>query len=74
MPAKKKEETDRMTIEQVAEFLEIHPRTVYYLIKRGLLTPHHAMIGKGRGGRRVYFDRAAVEALKGADVGPEKDK
>jgi predicted DNA-binding transcriptional regulator AlpA len=52
------------TVEQTARALGISRSAVYLLVKRGLLTRFTAPYGVGKGGRRVFFDREQVRALK----------
>lgn len=67
---KSKPQPEHLTIEQAAELLGVHQRTVYRLVQTGKLTPQRSTIGRGKGGRRVYFDRAQVEALKAGMIEP----
>ncbi len=56
--------TDKLyTRAQTAKVLGVNMRTVDRLAKVGKLTPRRSAIGRGRGGTRIYFDAAQVEAL-----------
>lgn len=55
---------------QAAQLLNVDVRTVDRFAKQGKLTPKHSAVGVGRGGTRVFFDRAEVEALKAQSIRP----
>ncbi len=56
-----------MSVDEAAELMGVSRGTIYNLVKRGLLPKHERMVGKGRGGERIFFLRSDLERLKGAE-------
>jgi len=54
----------RVTTAEAAKLLGVTPKTIARLAESGKLTKHKALVGSGRGGLRVWFDRAEVESLQ----------
>jgi len=52
-----------LTMREAYTRLGVTRQTVNNLVKRGKLTKHVRPIGHGKGGQRVYFDAAEVDAL-----------
>ena len=59
-----KEQSEELTKEEAAQLRGVSTTTLYALIARGLVHKHKKPTGVGRGGRRVYFLRSELEALK----------
>lgn len=64
---------DEISIADAMEILHVSKPTIYAHIAKGNLHPIKKMIGIGVGGRRVWFDRAEVEALRTATAPPKLD-
>lgn len=60
--------SDELTAEEAMQYLEISRSTFYKLVREGELTPIRKKIGRGIGGRRVFFKREDVEELKDAEA------
>lgn len=59
----------QISIGEAMEILDIKGRqTLYNLIAREGLTVTRSKIGRGRGGQRVFLQRAEIEALRDADA------
>lgn len=59
-PIESKQESDLMTIAEVCEYLHVTPATLHNWHRVGYLTKRHI-------GRKVYYDRQDVVALKNAN-------
>lgn len=59
---------------EAARALGISKRTIDRLRAGGKLKPQRAAIGRGRGGTRVYFDAAEIEALRAGAFSPAEVK
>lgn len=61
----------QISIGEAMEILDIRGRqTLYNLIARENLTVTRSKIGRGRGGQRVFLQRAEIEKLRDADAAP----
>lgn len=60
--------TEYLTKEQVAAMLNVSTRTINRLTFKGLLTAIRPPLG-----RRVFYDKAQVEALKAEIITPEAE-
>ena len=59
---------EQISIGEAMEILDLRGRqTIYNLIARGELHATKKKIGKGRGGQRVFLNRAEVEKLRAAN-------
>lgn len=59
----------QISIGEAMEILDIRGRqTLYNLIARENLTVTRTKIGRGRGGQRVFLNRAEIEKLRDADA------
>jgi len=59
----------QISIGEAMEILNIRGRqTLYNLIDREGLTVTRSKIGRGRGGQRVFLQRAEIEKLRDADA------
>lgn len=59
---------EQISIGEAMEILDLRGRqTIYNLIARGELHATKKKIGKGRGGQRVFLNRAEVEKLREAN-------
>jgi predicted DNA-binding transcriptional regulator AlpA len=63
---------EQVSIKEAMAILGIKSKpTLYSLIARGLLHSHKRLVGRGRGGERVWFERAEVEQLVEAEEQPK---
>lgn len=61
--------SEQISIGEAMQILDIRGRqTLYNLIAREGLTVTRSKIGRGRGGQRVFLQRAEIEALRDADA------
>lgn len=61
--------SEQISIAEAMELLNIRGRqTLYNLIDREGLTVTRSKIGRGRGGQRVFLNRAEIENLRDADA------
>lgn len=59
----------QISIAEAMQILDIRGRqTMYNLIAREGLTVTRSKIGRGRGGQRVFLQRAEIEKLRAADA------
>jgi excisionase family DNA binding protein len=67
-------EDKRLSYKEAAAYLGIAERTFYNKVKQGIIPKHRATIGTGRGGRRVYFLKSELKAIKADMLQPQPNK